>query len=282
MPAMPTPPTVDIYGIPPGGNNGLWTARKWRGIDWALTWEEMIATVALGGWPPKLWAEAAATAASESSRNPFIYNTYKMGHFGLFQISRSAHPEFFSGSNAGAWVVPPSNAAEGYKIYQSEGWGAWQAHTSGAYLANLAQAKAAVGAFNKKAAGRTGETYWNSLYRPETRTKILAAAVAINPQPLGDAAGGAIGGGVAGGASGTAGGVVDAGGAVVDTVGSMAQVVTGAWEALTNPAFWMRVAYGFTGVVLVAGGLFLIVRNTPAGQTATQAVTKIATKGAAG
>lgn len=282
MPVTPTPPTVDIYGIPPGGNNGLWTARKWKGINWALTWEEMIAAVASGGWPQKLWAEAAATAASESSRNPFIYNTYKRGHFGLFQISRSAWPDFFTGANAANWVNPVENAAKGYEIYRQQGWGAWEAHSNGTYLANLAQAKAAVAAFNKKAAGRSGETYWNSLFRSETRTKILAAAVAINAQPLGDAAGGAIGGGVAGGAEGAAGGVVDAGGAVVDTVGSMAQVVTGAWEALTNPAFWMRVAYGVTGVVLVAGGLFLIVRNTPAAKTAASTVTKIATKGAAG
>lgn len=282
MPTTPTPPNVDLYGIPPGGNNGVWSVRKWRGIDWALTWEEMIATVALGGWPANLWAEAAATAASESSRNPFIYNTYKKGHFGLFQISRAAWPQFFTGSNASAWVVPPENAAKGYAIYRQQGWGAWEAHTNGTYLANLAQAKAAVAAFNKKAAGRTGKTYWESLYRNDTRVKVLGAALAINPQPLADAAGGAITGGVAGGAEGAAGGVVAAGGAVTDTVGSMAQVVTGAWEALTTPALWMRIAFGLTGIALVAGGLFLVVRHTEAGQQAAGAVTKIATKGVTG
>lgn len=274
MPLTPTAPDVDIYGIPAGGTSGAYSIRKWKGLNWALTWEEMIATVALGGWPHAKWAEAAATAASESSRNPFIYNTYKKGHFGLFQISRSAHPEFFTGTNSSAWVVPPDNAAKGYEIYQSEGWGAWEAHTSGTYLANLAQAKAAVIAFDKKAAGRTGKTYWESLYRNDTKLKVLGASLAISPQALADVAGGAVAGGIGGGAEGAAGGVVAAGDATVSAVGQMGQVVTGLWTALTTPAFWMRVAYGVTGIALVGGGLFLMVRNTSAGQAAGQTVTK--------
>lgn len=280
MPALPnTSAGGDKYGIPLAGNDGLYVAKKWAGLNYQLTWEEVIASVALGGWPHAKWAEAAATAASESSRNPFIYNTYKRGHFGLFQISRSAHGEFFAPAGNGmTWVNPAENAAEGYKIYQSQGWGAWEAHTSGTYVANLGQAKLAVAAFDKKAAGRTGTAYWQSLYRMQTRQNILAAAAYGGA--LSDTVGGAVTGGVAGGAEGAAGGVVAAGGAVADTVGGMAQVVTGAWEALTTPALWMRLGYGALGIVLVAGGLFLIVR-TSAVQTAGATVGN-ALKGASG
>lgn len=280
MPALPKTTTSggDKYGIPPGGNDGLWTAHKWAGLNYQLTWEEVIASVALGGWPKAKWAEAAATAASESSRNPFIYNTYKRGHFGLFQISRSAHAQFFAPNGDGMnWVNPAENAAEGYRIYQSQGWGAWQAHTSGAYVANLGQAKLAVAAFDQKAAGRSGTAYWQSLYRMQTRQNILTAAAYGGA--LNDVVGGAVGGAIGDGAAGAAGGTVAAGGAVADTVGSMAQVVTGAWEALTTPALWMRLGYGTLGVVLVAGGLFLMVRNT-AVQTAGASVGK-ALKGVA-
>lgn len=280
MPLAPNTTTgdKDKYGIPSAGNNGLYIAKKWAGLNWALSWEEMIASVALGGWPKAKWAEAAATAASESSRNPFIYNTYKKGHFGLFQISRSAHADFFAPSGEGmTWVNPAENAREGYRIYQNEGWGAWEAHSSGVYLTNLGQAKAAVAAFDKKAAGRTGTAYWQSLYRMQTRQNILTAV--SSGGGLSGAAGDAIGPGVAAGAEGAAGGVVAAGDAVTSTVGDMAQVVTGFWGAITNPSLWMRLGYGALGIVLVGGGLFLIVRNQPAVQRATKTVTRVATKG---
>ena len=206
-----------------------------------------------------------ATAAAESGRNPFIYNTYKLGHFGLFQISRSAHGDFFApGGNGMDWVNPAENARKGYQIYRSQGWGAWEAHTKGLHLVHLPQARAAVAAFDNKAAGRAGEAYWQSLFRPKTREYIFAAAVAGNPGALSDAVGSAIAPGVAAGAEATGDAVVDSGAAVAASVGDLAKVMTGAWQALTTPAVWMRVGYGALGVVLVAGGLFLIVRDRPA------------------
>lgn len=262
----------DKYGIPTGGNNGPWVAKKWAKINWVLTWEEIMASLALGGWPESLWPIAGATAAAESSRNPFIYNTYKRGHFGLFQISRSAHPEFFAPGGEGmAWVTPWENSREGYAIYKSQGWGAWEGKTSGAYLAYLGQATAAAAALKKKAGGKGSTAFYQKLYRDKTREYVFAAAVAGNSSSVTGGLGGAIGAG----AEGTAGGVQAAGDATASTVGDMAQVVTGAWTALTNPAFWMRIAYGATGVVLVVGGLMLIVRNTPAGQKTASAVASV-------
>lgn len=270
----------DKYGIPVGGNSAGWGVRYWAGIHYQLTWLETVASVALGGWPESKWAEAAATASAESSRNPFIYNTYKMGHFGLFQISRSAHADFFAPNGEGmGWVSPITNAQQAYKIYQSEGWGAWEGHTNGGYLAYLAQAKAAVAALKAKG---TGEAVWRSVFRKDTNDKIFGALLA-GATPGSTSGGGlldGLGNAIVGGAEATAGGTVAAGDATVDTVGGMAQVVTGFWQALTTPALWMRIGYGALGVVLVGGGLFLIVRNTPAGQQAVKTVTKVATKGA--
>lgn len=257
---------ADKYGIPPGGNKyGPWTARRWQNRTHTLSYKELVASVALGGWPKQLWAEAVATAAAESGRNPFIYNTFKKGHFGLFQISRSAHPEFFEPAGEGmAWVTPWANAQEAYRIYKSQGWGAWEAHSKGLYLAHLAQARAAVSAVSK---GGTGTAYWNSLFTDKSRQQIAEAVV-------GGAANQIVGGvadGIADAAGATAEGTVAAGDATADTIGDMAQVVTGLWEAVTTPAFWMRVAYGATGVVLVAGGLFLMVRNTVVDQALRKA-----------
>jgi hypothetical protein len=269
----------DKYGIPSGGNNGAWAAHSW-GSSYQLTWAETIACVALGGWPESKWAEAAATAASESGRNPFIYNTYKKGHFGLFQISRSAHADFFAPGGEGMdWVAPWANSAEGYKVYQSQGWGAWEAHTNGTWLANYAQAKTAVAAYKKKAGSGMDRSYHEKVFRMATRQAVvdrLNKGGAFN-----STAADALTAGIEAGAEGTAGGVVDSGAAVASSVGDMAQVVTGAWTALTTPAFWMRVAYGATGVVLVAGGLFLIVRSRPAVQKTASAVASVVPAGAA-
>lgn len=275
---------TDKYGIPPGGNTGAYVAKKFNGFDWTLTWDEVIASVALGGWPKSLWATAGAVCAAESSRNPFIYNTYKKGHFGLFQISRSDHADFFgSDGNSMVWLVPWENAKEGYSVYRSQGWGAWSAHTNGGYLAFLAQAKAAAAAFTAKHG--TTEDSWMKAYRQGTTDRIFVAYIDGSPGQVKPGVGQALAGAIAGAASGVANATVGAGqGAVsgmsdtVSTVAGMAQVVTGLWNSLTTPSLWMRLAYGVTGVALVAGGLYLVVSRT-AVQQGVQQVIKSAAKG---
>jgi hypothetical protein len=262
----------DKYGIPPGGNSGAWAAHSW-GAPYTLTWDEMIAVVALSGWPQNLWAEAAATSAAESGRNPFVYNTYKKGHFGLFQVSRDAWPEFFAPNGEGmAWINPAENAKKGYAIYKAQGWGAWQAHSEGAHLAYLGQATAAA---KKIAAHGGGTAYLQSLIRPQTGDEIIKRALASNPGAVNQIIGDAIAPGIQAGAEATAQATVDSGSAVASSVGDMATVVRDLWQALTTPALWMRVGYGVAGVVLVAGGLFLMVRTTATAQVAKQAGTVI-------
>lgn len=273
---------ADAYGIPPGGNNGAYSVKKLGNVSLTLSWEEMMAAVALGGWPQELWGMAGAVSAAESSRNPLIYNTFKMGHFGLFQISRSAHPEFFAPNGTGRqWALPIANATEGYKVYKSQGWGAWSAKTSGAYLAYYPQALTAAADLQRKTQAHGGDEkgFWESLFRPQTNATILKA-VGVSDAVTG-LANQTLGNAIAGGAAATAQGVVDSGNATVSAVGDMAQVVTGLWGALTNPSFWMRVGYGALGVTLVAGGLFLIIRNQPGTQKVAGAVASVVPGGAA-
>jgi hypothetical protein len=259
---------TDKYGIPVGGNPGPgYTVHWYTGNHHQLSWTEMVVSVALGGWPEHLWAEAAATAAAESSRQPFIYNTLKKGHFGLFQISRSAWPDFFKPDGKGlGWISYEINARQGYEIYKKQGWGAWSAHSNGAYAGNLAQAKIAVAQVKKRG---TSDADLRSWY-----TQKSADAVVDVVKKDGDA--------------GYPGSTVDdlkhnaedAAGAVADATGlsTIADFFSGAWEALTNPSTWMRFGYGALGVVLVAGGLFLVLR--PAVEKGAGAVAGMTPEGA--
>jgi hypothetical protein len=259
----------DKYGIPAGGNNGAYSVHWYTGNKFTLSWTELVASVALGGWPEKLWAEAAATAAAESSRQPFIYNTYKRGHFGLFQISRAAWPDFFGQGGKGlAWISYELNAKQGYEIYKKQGWGAWQAHTTGVYAANLAQAKLAAAQVKTRGTDEKSLRSWYS-------DKAVQAIYDVTKKD-GDA-------GYPGSTAEDIGhNVSDAAGAVADAtgIGALTGVLSGAWGALTNPSVWMRFGYGGLGLVLVAGGLFLVVRNTPAVQQTAKDVASLAAKGA--
>lgn len=265
---------ADKYGIPEGGNNGAWGVKYWKNNQYILPWSELLASIALGGWPREHWGMAAAVAAAESSRKPFIYNTYKKGHFGLFQISRSAHPQYFNESTDGGmrWIAPWYNANMGYQIFKSQGWGAWEAKTNGAYLAYYPQAMTAAADLSRKTGLHGGDEkgYWQSLISKRTHAHLINAL--DGAAGLADLANSTVGGAVADAGAAAGQGVVDSGTAVAQAVGDSFGWMTDAWELLTTPAVWMRAAYGITGVALVAGGLFLIVRNTPGGKAAGTAV----------
>lgn len=260
---------ADVYGIPEGGNNGAWTAKRWKGINHTLSWEEMMAAVALGGWPQSQWAMAGAVASAESSRNPFIYNTYKKGHFGLFQISRSAWPEFFTGDKQFAWTVPWENAKKGYEIYKRQGWGAWEGKTNGAYLAYLPQAKAAAERLRKQTLVHPNDErgFWMSKMSKKTQGYILQA-MNVSPEELARVGNEGLAEAIGDAAGATGQATVDTLTATADAINDTFGWLPDLWESLTTPAFWMRVGYGVLGVGLVAGGLFLVVRSTPAGKAA--------------
>lgn len=274
----------DKYGIPPGGNNGPYTAKRWAGISYTLPWRELMASIALAGWPQQLWGMAGAVAAAESGRNPFVYNTYKMGHFGLFQISRAAWPDFFTvkdGTDLG-WVNPENNAGQAYKIYKAQGWGAWQAKTNGAYLAFYPQALAAAADLDRltQQHGQDEHGYWRSLISSKTQDLEIKAA-GVSAADIAKFGNEQLGGAVAGAANATAAGVVDSGAAVASAVNDTFGFLPDLWTAITTPALWMRLGYGALGVVLVAGGLFLIVRQRPGVQRAVNVATSIVPGGGA-
>lgn len=243
----------DKYGIPAGGNPGPgYTVKHWKGNTYALPWKELLACIHLAGWDANSCAKAAAVAAAESSRQLFVYNTMKLGHFGLFQISREAWPDFFKGSppNDMRWISPIAQAQQALRVYKQQGWGAWQAETSGAWLTYYPAALAAEADLTRQLEQHGGDEkgYLQSLISKKTQDQILAAVgVDINQLAAG-AANAALGGAIADAASATAQSTVDSGAAVASSVGEMAQVFTGMWTALTTPAFWMRVGYGVLGV----------------------------------
>jgi hypothetical protein len=114
------------------------------------------------------------------------------------------------------------------------------------------------------------------MIRTSTMQKIAGAMFSANPQAISDAVGSAVASGASAGASGAASGVVAAGDATASAVANSFGWLTDFWTAITTPAFWMRVAYGTTGVILITGGLFLIVSRSPATQKVAQTAMKVA------
>ncbi|WP_158806477.1 hypothetical protein [Streptomyces sp. NRRL WC-3774] len=275
----------DKYGIPPGGNNGPYSTKYWAGIHYALPWQELLAGIALAGWKKDQWATAAAVCAAESGRNPFVYNTYKKGHFGLFQISRAAWPAFFpsSGDMELQWCAPWLALPQAYKIWQQQGWKAWEGYTNGRYLSYLPVAKAQAELF----AGRTGTHggdeigYWKSLSPSKTTTGYVLKAAGVTGADLAGVATSGLADAVAGATGATANATVDTGATVAQTVNQAFGWLPDLYTALTTPALWMRFAYGITGVVLVTGGLLLVVRSRPGVQAAAKTVASVVPGGAA-
>lgn len=238
---------ADKYGIPAGGDAYPGKVKYLGGNKRTLSARELLQVLKEAGWPDKSRTLAAAVALAESGGSPFIYNTYKKGHFGLFQISRSAWPEFFAGESD-QWADPVANAKKALEIKNKQGWKAWEGYTNDRWVKHkLAVAEAANDELHGRpfGAGLLGDIKENGL-----SAVLGGAADAIEE---------------------TASDVADK---TSDALGL--DVLADAWEAVTNPAFWMRVAYGFTGVVLIAGGLFLIVRSSPVGTAVQGAVKSVA------
>jgi hypothetical protein len=238
---------ADKYGIPEGGDAYPGKIKFLGNNKRKLTVREIYA-VCKATWPEGKQELAAAVALAESGGSPFIYNTFKQGHFGLFQISRSAWPEFFEGGSD-QWADPTANAKKAYEIYKKSGWGAWQGYTDGGWKSH--------------------------------RDEVASVALRYDGKPMG----GLLDDIAKQGLSSVVGNTVDAVTGAASTVADKAtgglDVLTDAWEALTTPAFWMRVGYGTLGVVLVAGGLFLIVRQSPAVQKTARAVASVTPVGRA-
>lgn len=206
-----------------------------------LTQGEIYAVAVIAGLPEPTLMSAIAMA--ESSGRTGVVNS--IGCVGLWQINQpvhvKAHPKWTK-----EWLANPFNNAQAAKvIYKSQGLKAWEVYTNGAY---------------KKYASKPGDT---SLNAKDLGMSDAEFDKAIKGQPgVIDRDSDSLAEETVDAATGAANKVVHATGL---------DVLADVWEALTTPSFWMRVAYGVTGVALVAGGLFLIVKNTAVSQAVGQA-----------
>lgn len=240
---------------------------KYAGTPVQLTYEEIVASVALGGWPASLWPKAVAVIAAESNRYTNIYNTYLQGHYGLMQIGKQQHPGDFTTKSA--WVIPYVNCNYGYQIYKSQGWGAWESATNGRYTGYLLQAKAAVSAVASKRKTRfsmTDTAFYQSLYVDPQRWKADLSTAAA--QALADSAAGKIATG-AGAAGSAIGGTEQAAGAgITDAIASIQsnsvfgvfQLLLGGAKWLSDSSNWLRIVQVIAGGGLLLAGLSIVSR----------------------
>lgn len=231
---------ADKYGIPEGGDPYPGKVKYLAGNKRRLTVREIYA-VCKATWPAGKAELATAVALAESGGSPFIYNTYKKGHFGLFQISRSAWPEFFEGGSD-QWADPTKNSAKAVEIYERQGWGAWQGYTDGGWKNHREEVASVALRYDGK--------------------PIKGLLDDIQSQGLGTVLGNAYEA------------VGDAAATVADKASTGLDVLADAWEAVTTPAFWMRIGLGTLGVVLVAGGLFLVVSNSSTAKSVASGAVK--------
>lgn len=105
-----------------------------------FTFNDLLVLAKDAGFPPGDDITAAAIALAESGGDPNAYNPEMaagaapgMGSYGLWQIYRTAHPEFaIENLND-----PRTNASAAFTTYQEAGqsFGPWSTFKSGAYMA---------------------------------------------------------------------------------------------------------------------------------------------------
>lgn len=240
-----------------------------------LTYKEVVAALAIAGWPEREWATAAAVIAAESDRVTNIYNTYLEGHYGLMQIGKKQHPDFFKNS-AAPWWSPADNAKYGLKLRRSQGWGAWEAYTNGRYTGYLLQAKEAVhsvvlarNANRARSQPLSDRKFYESLFSD----KLKAGIAMLMTSNVADA--------IAGGAEGT-GDAIEASGEAVTAAAQQIQsnaifgaitTVIGAAKWIANPDSWIRVGQVILGGGMLLAGVAIVAR--PATRQAASAVSSV-------
>jgi hypothetical protein len=207
-----------------------------------LTQSQVYAIALAAGLPdPK---KMAAIAMQESSGDTNVVNS--IGCVGLWQINQPVHVKSHP-----TWTVkwlqnPFNNAAAAKIILKTQGLGAWEAYTG-------PDGKGTDGPWRK---------YENE--RIDTNTTVDQASwidpLDILPDGAEDKMRDKLGETIPG----------------FGTVDAIGDALAATADVLVNPKTWLRVAYGVTGVLLIVGGLFLIVRNTPAGKATAGAVKKTA------
>jgi hypothetical protein len=228
-----------------------------------LSYIEVVSALDAAGWPKNEWAMAAAVIAAESDRCCNIYNTYKSGHYGLMQMSASAHPDWFKSlPSANAWVDPVTNCKGGLTLWRQNKYQPWEAYTNGRYSGNILQAQAAATAYEqkKKAAGNpSGMDFAPKIFRPAVIAAIGNVQMNAAVQSVTDA--------IAGAGKTTGDAVSAAGAAAANAAQNQAGAITGGIQLLmgaakwmSNPESWLRVAQVVAGGALLIGGMAIVAR----------------------
>jgi len=207
-----------------------------------LTQSQVYAIALAAGLPdPKTMA---AIAMQESSGDTNVVN--EIGCVGLWQINQRVHVKSHP-----TWTVkwlqnPFNNAAAAKVILKTQGLGAWEAYTG------------------PDGSGSDGPWRKYDNAKIDTTVKVDQAGwldpLDILPDGAEDRMEEKLGETVPG----------------FETIDAIGDALAATADVLVNPRTWLRVAYGVTGVLLIVGGLFLIVKNTSAGKAAGGAVKKTA------
>ena len=204
----------------------------------ALTSDQMLTLLSSAGVPRNAGSlgEWLARAKAESSLRPAVVNS--IGATGLFQILQPLHVKTHPTWTV-AWLQNPANNVAAAREL-SNGWtntAPWAASRLGT-TARLPASVAEASAF----LSRGGASVENASWLDDLLGNLSGAAS-----------------GVTSGASDTAGALT-----------AFAETLT----KLTNPATWLRFAYGITGIALVVGAAVVLARPVlaPAAKVASKAL----------
>ncbi|MBW5252044.1 hypothetical protein JGS39_24095 [Streptomyces sp. P01-B04] len=260
------------------------TVKVLGGVRLQLTYEEVVASLAVAGWPENEWMTATAVIAAESDRVCNIYNTYKSGHYGLMQMSASAHPAWFKAlPNKNAWTEPSINCKGGLTLWRQSKYQPWEAYTNGRYAGFILQAQAAVSSYKSKrkkygSATATAE----KIFRPKIIEGLVSLQMGAGLQSVADAIAGdakLTADTVQAAGDGTASAVNDVADAVNAGSGGLlgaAQLALGAGKWLGDAGNWLRIVQVIAGGALLIGGIAIVAKpaTAAAGKVAT-AVTPV-------
>jgi hypothetical protein len=177
-----------------------------------------------------------AIAKAESSNRTDVYNGICC--YGLWQINKNAHKDTIWEAN---WKDPVVNARMAKKIFNSQGYGAWEVYTTKTYLVHMPAARRAAKRVENAVAGKSDKGGINDWIVDFLKT---AGAVVPGGNPLGENPEQTLSGQIAQkGLLGGFGSFFSAG-------------AVNFFEWVADPKMWLRVS------LFLAGGILLIIALT--------------------
>lgn len=208
-------------------------------------------------------AKMTAIAKAESSNRTDVFNGTCC--YGLWQINKNAHQNTVWEAN---WKDPVVNARMARKIFQSQGYGAWEVHSKGTYLMYMPAARRAARRVENIAQGK-GEQKGDAGGVSDWIWNIIKGAGNVVPggNPLGPNAEDTLSGQVAN--KGLLGGF-----------GSFFSVgVTNFFEWIADPKMWLRVSYWIAGGILLIVALFKLTGDNKVSESTKRIASMAVTRG---